>query len=141
MGVYMDAISKHLVGVLREGSKENVPEARTEDVLVDGRLLKPDDRIYDLVDVIDDHAGAKTKQDREIIVIDGRVYERVSRPGDDVHDLVDTIEKGSGGSLDDAGLNDEIIKRVSEIAERITKEIVPEIAERVIREEIDKLKR
>jgi hypothetical protein len=137
----MDAISKHLVGVLREGSKENVPEARTEDVLVDGRLLKPDDRIYDLVDVIDDNGGAEAKQDREIIVIDGRVYERVSRPGDEVHDLVDTIEKGSGVSLDDAGLNDEIIKRVSEIAERIAKEIVPEIAERIIREEIDKLKK
>ena len=137
----MDAISKHLVGVLREGSKENVPEARTEDVLVDGRLLKPDDRIYDLVDVIDDNGGAEAKQDREIIVIDGRVYERVSRPGDEVHDLVDTIEKGSGVSLDDAGLNDEIIKRVSEIAERVAREIVPEIAERVIREEIDKLKK
>ena len=137
----MDAISKHLVGVLREGSKENVPEARTEDVLVDGRLLKPDDRIYDLVDVIDDNGGAEAKQDREIIVIDGRVYERVSRPGDEVHDLVDTIEKGSGVFLDDAGLNDEIIKRVSEIAERVAREIVPEIAERVIREEIDKLKK
>ena len=137
----MDTISKHLVGALREGSKENIPEARNEDVLVDGRLLKPDDRVYDLVDVIDDHAGAETKQDREIIVIDGRVYERVSRSGDDVHDLVDTIEKGSGGSLDDARLNDEIIKRVGEIAERIAKEVVPEIAERIIREEIDKLKR
>ena len=136
----MDAISKHLVGVLREGSKENVPETRTEDILVDGRLMKPDDRIYDLVEVIDDNAGAETKQDREIIVIDGRVYERVSKPGDAVHDLVDNIEKGSGGSLDDAGLNDEIIKRVSEIAERIAKEMVPGIAERVIREEIDKLK-
>jgi hypothetical protein len=141
MGVYMDAISKHLVGVLREGSKGNLQEARTEDVLVDGRLLKPDDRIYDLVEVIDDHAGAETKQDREIIVIDGRVYERVWRPGDQVHDLVDTIEKGFGRSLDDEGLNDEIIKRVTEIAERIAKDIVPEIAERVIREEIDKLKR
>jgi hypothetical protein len=140
MGVYMDAISKHLVGVLREGNKENVPETRTEDMLVDGRLLKPDDRICDLVEVIDDHAGAETKQDREIIVIDGRVYERVSKPGDVDHDLVDSIETGSGGSLDDAVLNDEIIKKVSEIAERIAKEMVPGIAERVIREEIDKLK-
>ena len=134
----MDSISKHLVGVLQEGTKENVPETRTEDIVVDGRLLKPDDRIYDLVEVIDDHAGAETKQDREIIVIDGRVYERVSNPGDADHDLVDSIENGSGGSLD--VLNDEIIKRVSEIAERIAKEMVPGIAERVIREEIDKLK-
>jgi hypothetical protein len=137
----MDAISKHLVGVLREGSKENVPDARTEDVLVDGRLLKPDDRIHELVDVIDDNAGTETKLDREIIVIDGRVYERVSRSDDDVHDLMDSVERGSGRSLHDPGLNDEIIKRVSEIAERIAKEMVPDIAERVIREEINKLKR
>jgi len=137
----MDAISKHLVGVLREGSKENLPDARPEDVLVDGRLLKPDDRIHDLVDVIDDNAGAETKQDREIIVIDGRVYERVSGQGDEVHDIVDAVEKGSGGYLHDPGVNDEIIRRVSEVAERIAKEIVPEIAERIIREEINKLKR
>ncbi|HEX7534989.1 MAG TPA: hypothetical protein VF343_07005 [Syntrophales bacterium] len=137
----MDAVSKHLVGVLREGSKENVPDTRTEDVLVDGRLLKPDDRIHDLVDFIDDNAGAETKHDREIIVIDGRVYERVSRQGDEAHDLVDPVEKSSGGYLHDPGLNDEIVKRVSEIAEKIAKEIVPEIAERVIREEINKLKR
>jgi len=139
--MYMDAISKDLAGVLREGSKENVPEARTEDLLVDGRLLKPDDRIYDLVDAIGDEGGTETKQDREIIVIDGRVYERVSKPGDEAHGLVDTIEKDSGGSLYDAGLSDEIMKRVSEVTERIAKEIVPEIAERVIREEIGKLKR
>jgi hypothetical protein len=137
----MDAISKRLVGVLQEGSKENVPDARTEDVLVDGRLLKPDDRIHELVDVIDDNAGPETKQDREIIVIDGRVYERVSRSDADIHDLVDSGERGSGRSLHDPGLNDEIMKRVSEIAERIAKEMVPEIAERVIREEINKLKR
>jgi hypothetical protein len=141
MVMYMDAISKDLAGVLREGSKENVPEARTEDLLVDGRLLKPDDRIYDLVDAIGDEGGTETKQDREIIVIDGRVYERVSKPGDEAHGLVDTIEKDSGGSLYDAGLSDEIMKRVSEVTERIAKEIVPEIAERVIREEIGKLKR
>ena len=137
----MDAVSKHLVGVLREGSKENVPDTRTEGVLVDGRLLKPDDRIHELVDVIDDNAGAETKHDREIIVIDGRVYERVSGQGDEVHDVVDAVEKGSGGYLHDPGVNDEIIRRVSEVAEKIAKEIVPEIAERVIREEINKLKR
>jgi hypothetical protein len=137
----MDAISKHLVGVLREGSKENIPDTRTEDVLVDGRLLKTHDRIYDLIDVIDDKVGAETKHEREIIVIDGRVYERVPRQGNEVYDLVDTVEKGSGGYLNDPGLNDEITKRVSEIAERLAKEIVPEIAERIIREEINKLKR
>ncbi|HET6460939.1 MAG TPA: hypothetical protein VFG29_09145 [Syntrophales bacterium] len=137
----MDAISKNLAGILREGSVENMPGARTGDVLVDGRLLKPNDRIYDLVDVINDQGGTETKQDREIIVIDGRVYERIPRPVDEAQDLVNATEKDSGGSRHDAALNDEIIKRISEIAERIAKEIVPQIAERVIREEIDKLKR
>jgi len=137
----MDAISKHLVGVLREGSKETVGDTREESVLIDGRLLKPDEKIYELVDVIDDSSGLETKQDREIIVIDGRVYERVSRPDDKVYDLVDVVEKSSGLSLHNSGLNDEIIKRITDITERITKEMVPEIAERVIREEIDKLKR
>lgn len=137
----MDAISKNLAGILREGSVENMLGARTEDVLVDGRLLKPNDRIYDLVDVINDQADTETKQDREIIVVDGRVYERIPRPVDEAQDLVDATEKDSGGSRHDAGLNDEIIRRISGIAERIAKEIVPQIAERVIREEIDKLKK
>ena len=38
-------------------------------------------------------------------------------------------------------LNKEIIKRATEIAERIAREIIPEIAERVIKEEIEKLKK
>jgi hypothetical protein len=38
-------------------------------------------------------------------------------------------------------LNEEIIKRATEIAERIAREIIPEIAERVIKEEIEKLKK
>ena len=141
VGPYMDAISKHLVGVLRDGSKETVGDTREESVLIDGRLLKPEDKIYELVDVIDDSSVLETKQDQEIIVIDGRVYERVSRPDDKVYDLVDVVEKSSGLSLHNSGLNDEIIKRITDITERITKEMVPEIAERVIREEIDKLKR
>jgi hypothetical protein len=141
MGVYMDAISKHLVGVLREGTKEILPDMRNEDVLVDGRSLKPSDKIYDLVEIIDEQTGAENKQEREIIVIDGRVYERVWRPGDEVHDMLDTMEKGSGKSLDEVSLNAEIIKRVAEITERIAKDMIPEIAERVIKNEIDKLKR
>lgn len=120
---------------------EDIPEVRTEDVLVDGRLLKPGDRIYDLVEVINDDGVTEIKQDREIIVIDGRVYERISKPVDEAHDLADAIEKDSGRSLHDTGLNDAIIKKVSEIAERIAKEIVPQVVERVIREEIDKLKK
>ena len=137
----MDAGSKQLVDGLGGDSKVTVEAVRKESVLIDGHLLKPDDRIYELVEMVDDNSGHEAKQDREIIVIDGRVYERVLRPEDKVYDLVDIIEKDSGERLQDSNLNDEIIKRVSEITQRIAREIVPEIAEKVIREEIDKLKR
>ncbi len=137
----MDAISKE-AGISREDGMENIQEARTENILVDGRLLKPDDKIHDLVNVINDNSSSsENKQDREIIVIDGRVYERISEPVDEVHDRVDAVDKDSGRSFREAGLNDELIKRISEIAENVAREIVPQIVERVIREEIEKLKR
>jgi hypothetical protein len=138
----MDAISKHLVGVLREGSKVTVGDTREESILIDGRLLKPVDSIHELVDCVDDHNDREAKQDREIIVIDGRVYERVVKAEDQIYSLVDVVESGSSGALHDLKRdNDEIIRRVTEITERIAREMVPGIAERVIREEIDKLKR
>jgi len=40
-----------------------------------------------------------------------------------------------------SGFNEEVTKRIDEIAERIAREIVPVVAERVIREEIEKLKK
>jgi hypothetical protein len=102
-----------------------------KDILIDGRLLSKDDRVYDLVDVVEEGDIPGDKEDREIIVIDGRVYERVMSPNDGVPDLADVVK-------DDA--HDEVIRRVSEIAERVAREIIPDIAERVIREEIEKLK-
>ena len=127
----MDAISKEVVGMLRnEGSKT---EGTDDDkgMLIDGPLLRQDDRIYDLVDVVEDNNGAGNKEDREIIVIDGRVYERVINPDEKVFDLTNVVDEGS---------RDDVARRVAEIAERVAREIVPDIAERVIREEIEKLK-
>jgi hypothetical protein len=136
----MDAPSKDMVGLLGEDGGE-IGDTRKGDIIIDGRLLKTDDRIYNLHDVAGDNLVSDAKKDREIIVIDGRVYERVLNPGDAVYDLTDEVEKGSGGFMDDPGLNEEIMKAVAETTERIVKEMVPEIAERVIREEIEKLKR
>jgi hypothetical protein len=127
----MDAISKHLVGILRDGENKATEKDGDKNLLIDGRLLKQDDRIYDLVDVIEENDISENKEDREIIVIDGRVYQRIMKPDDRVFDLTDVVEDGR---------HDEIIKRVSEIAERVAREIIPDIAERVIREEIEKLK-
>ncbi len=41
----------------------------------------------------------------------------------------------------DTGLHEEIMKRASEIAEKVAREVIPAVAERVIREEIEKLKK
>ena len=95
-----------------------------------GRLLKTSDRVYDLVDVVS--AGRETSPDRDY----------TSRPAPEIiYDLVDVVEKRPKMALVDTGLHDEIMKRAMEIAEGIAREVVPIVAERVIREEIEKLKR
>ncbi|MCX5853538.1 MAG: hypothetical protein NTZ24_02935 [Deltaproteobacteria bacterium] len=127
----MDAISKQLVGMLRSDGSQAVGKDDDKGMLIDGRLLRQDDRIYDLLDVIEDNNGPGNKEDREIIVIDGRVYERVTNPDEKVFDLTDAVDEGS---------RDDVARRVAEIAERVAREIIPDIAERVIREEIEKLK-
>jgi len=138
----MDAISKHVGDVLREGSKVTVGNTRGESVLIDGRLLKPNDMIHELVDIVYDQSDHEAKKDPEIIVIDGRVYERVVKQEDNVYDLVDIVERGHGSSPQDLKLDDnDILKRVSEVTEKIAREMIPGIAERVIREEIEKLKK
>lgn len=118
----MDAISKQDKAVESIGDKG---------ILIDGRLLKQDDIIYDLVDVITNNSDSGSQRDQEVIVIDGKVYERVSSTKDSIVELTDVIEEGH---------HDEVFRRISEITERIAREIIPDIAERVIKEEIEKLK-
>jgi len=77
------------------------------------RLMKPGEKIYDLVDVIEEDLG----------------------------DVSIGIEKKPKVAVVNMGLQDEILKRVTETAEKIAREIIPDIAERIIREEIEKLKR
>lgn len=137
----MDAISKHIVGALREEGKEKIGDVRKGSFVMEDRLLKPDDRIYDLIDIVAENAESDPRKDREIIVIDGRVYERMSDQDGKVYDPADIVEKGSGEPLYGSGIDEEITKRVVEITEKIAREMVPEIAERVIREEIEKLKK
>jgi len=54
-----------------------------------------------------------------------------------IYDLTDVVEDAGSSNK----LNEEVIKRATEIAERIVREIMPEIAARVIREEIEKIKK
>ena len=102
-------------------------------------MLKPTDKIYDIVDVIEDGAP-EVRDEQEIIVIDGRVYERVLKPEDRIYDLNDVLEEGERKNFCLGAVDDEIRAIAAGMAERIAREVVPGIAERIIREEIEKLK-
>jgi len=60
---------------------------------------------------------------------------------DAVYDLVDVIEEPRIDAIVGGRLQDEIMKKVAEVAERVAREQFPGIAERVVREEIEKLKK
>lgn len=98
--------------------------------MIEGRVLKPEDRIHDLVDLVDTVSESQGEGPRE----------RMEGP-ELIYDLVDVVERKPKMAFVDAGLHDEIMKRAQEIAERIAREIIPGVAERVIREEIEKLKK
>lgn len=137
----MDPVAKNIAGGLKGRGNKPAEEAGGGNILIDGRVLKADDRVYDLVEIVDDLNEGVPKRDQEIIVIDGRVYERVSKPGDRVYDLMDIDEEGSAISASVADIQERIMKRVDEITERVVREMVPDIAERIIRDEIEKLKK
>ena len=101
-------------------------------MMIEGRVLKPKDKIHDLVDVLG-------MGDFPVTPAQGFPGKGTGR--EKIYDLVDVVEKRPRMALVDAGLRDEIMKRASEIAEKISRDIIPAVAERVIREEIEKLKR
>jgi hypothetical protein len=57
-----------------------------------------------------------------------------------IYELTEIIEESPNKSITVSEFNAEIMKKVSEIAERVAREMFPEIAERIIQEEIAKLK-
>jgi hypothetical protein len=105
-------------------------EDRDRVMMIEGRVLKPEDRIHDLADILDTVSEFREKDSME------------RRDGPEIiYDLVDVVERKPRMALVDTGLHDEIMKRAHEIAEKVAREIIPDIAERVIREEIEKLKK
>ncbi|OHE22197.1 MAG: hypothetical protein A2Z43_09055 [Syntrophobacterales bacterium RBG_19FT_COMBO_59_10] len=98
-------------------------------MMIEGRVLRPEDRIHDLWDVLEDALRFPVNGLSGVKVAPERIY-----------DLVDVVEKKPKMALVDTGLRDEIMKRAEEIAEKIAREMIPGIADRVIREEIEKLK-
>ena len=105
-------------------------EDRDRVMMIEGRVLKPEDRIHDLVDPLDSESGFRGKN----------VLGMKAGP-EKIYDLVDVVERRPRMALVDTGLHDEIMKRAVETAEKIAREVIPDIVERVIREEIEKLKK
>jgi hypothetical protein len=97
-------------------------------------IATEDKNIHDLTDVYEE---PNNLNNQEVIVIDGRGYENNTKKKNEIHSLVDVIEDIQTAN----NLNEEIIKRATEIVERIARDLIPEIAERVIKEEIEKLKK
>ena len=133
-------------------------EDRDRVMMIEGRVLKPEDRIHDLVDPLDSESGFRENNVLEMKVGPEKIYDLVDlldspsgfrekngsvmKAGPEkIYDLVDVVERRPRMALVDTGLHDEIMKRSVEIAEKIAREVIPDIAERVIREEIAKLKK
>jgi len=100
-----------------------------------------DKQIHELTEIYDERKGpdrrsADSKNPKQVVVVDGRGYERSMTRAERVHNLTDIVD---GGDLSNQ-LKDEVMKKAMEIVEKIAKEIVPDIAERLIREEIEKIK-
>jgi hypothetical protein len=91
-------------------------------------------KIYDLTEIYEERNG---RNNQEVILIDGRGYEKISKDIKFIHELVDIAEDQTAGKV----LQEEIAERISSITEKIARELIAEIAERVIREEIEKLKK
>ena len=105
-------------------------EDRERVMMIEGRVLKPEDRIHELVDLLDSASGFHGKNGSEMGAGPEKIY-----------DLVDVVERKPKMALVDTGLHDEIMKRAAEIAEKVAREVIPDIAERIIRAEIERLKK
>jgi len=114
---------------------------RDKDLEIDGRILRPDETIHELIDLYEEDGRSNGKTAQGILLIDGRAYERGPQPFEPVYELTDVLEERLDRPYTIGGFNDEVSKKIAEIAERIAREVVPVVAERVIREEIEKLKK
>jgi hypothetical protein len=127
IAVFGEELRETIMTVMDELSGGDAEETM---MMIEGRVLKKQDIIHDLLDVLEDSSGFPGQ------VLPGRGVGR-----EKIHDLVDVVEKKPRIAVVDTGLHQEIMKRATEIAEKVAREVIPAIAERVIREEIEKLKK
>jgi hypothetical protein len=112
-------------------------------MITDVREWKPGDRIYELVDIIEEGEPSAGMEPGLGRIVAGEMETSLRRrpmPGEKIFDLLDVITEEVAAFVPDLIPREEMVRRVSEIAERISREIIPVVAERVIREEIEKLK-
>jgi len=102
---------------------------------ITGRGGKAKEVSDNLINRQNDMGKRLPKEYKEIIIDD-----RILGENDKIYDLVDIVEEPLQHNLPDENFNDAIINQVSEISEKIAREMFPRIAERIIREEIEKLK-
>ena len=97
-------------------------------------VIKDEKKIYDLTDI---SSETDNGNGQEVIIIDGRGYENNSPVKEEIFNLVDVIDDPKAQE----NLYKEILKRSEEIVERIARQMVPEIAEKLIKAEIEKIKK
>ncbi|MDO8720631.1 MAG: hypothetical protein Q7J31_00155 [Syntrophales bacterium] len=120
---------------------EGTDETPDGDMAKVGRLLVPEDKVYDLVDIYDDQGGMVLQEEMRGAGIAEQGGEGILKSGDNIFDLVDVVEEGQGISCLYPALNEEIMESVSQITEKIAREMIPDIAARAVREEIERFKR
>ena len=85
----------------------------------------PEEKVYDLVDVVEED---------DVMEQTGPLLGKI------VYELADEVKEETPLTVSSAVSDDEVMKRVTAVAENVCRELFPAIAERVIREEIAKLK-
>lgn len=103
------------------------------------RSLKPTDIIHDLVEVM---AVASSGLPAEQNPPGGGAEAHLPNPGDTIYNLCDVMEEGRGITfLRQELMGEEVRAIVTDMVQRIAREMIPAIAERIIREEIEELKK
>jgi len=99
------------------------------------------DNIYELTDIVEEPDPLPKEGPHEVLIIDGRGYKKASQAGKKIYDLFDIVEEKLLGEQPKVFPEDEMMKKIVETVERMAREMIPEITERVVREEIEKLKK
>lgn len=104
-----------------------------------------DNKIFELTDILEETSA---RNNQEVIVVDGRGYEKNNKPKELQEVINETRDSEKDTRLEEDIINHatEIVEKIArelvpDIAEKIARDLVPEIVEKIIREEIEKLKK